>query len=223
MFNENENAETGQMSETKRRIFEAAGEIFADLGYEHTTTRAISERASVNVAAINYHFGGKKNLYLAVLRFFRGRAFEKYPFDPSEFASSPPEERLRVFVRQLLFRLLDEGEGSLIAKLVMRELMQPTSGLDMIVGETATNFFAFLYQTVSEFFPVPPPGMTLNFCCLSVVGQVFQLYLGRQFMRRLLHRENLNREELEAAADHIARFSLYAIRGMAASSEGEGT
>jgi AcrR family transcriptional regulator len=211
------------MSETKRRIVEAAGEIFADLGYEHATIRAISERASVNVAAINYHFGGKKNLYLAVLRFFRGRAFEKYPFDPAEFASSPPEERLRVFVRQLLFRLLDEGEGSLIAKLVMRELMQPTSGLDMIVGETASKFFGFLYQAVSEFFPVRPPGMTLNFCCLSVVGQVFQLYLGRQLMRRLLHRENLNREELEAAADHIARFSLHAIKGMAASSQGEGT
>lgn len=222
MFNEKENNEAGQMSETKRRIIEAAGEIFGDLGYEHTTIRAISKHASVNVAAINYHFGGKRNLYITVLKFFRALAFEKYPFDPADFASSPPEERIRVFVRQLLFRILDEGEGSLFAKLGIRELMRPTSGLDMLVEETATKFFAFLSQAVAELFPTPPPQMTINFCCLSVVGQVFQLYVGRQVMRRLLQKESLNREELEMAADHIARFSLHAIKGMAASSKGEG-
>ena len=73
----------------------------------------------MNVAAINYHFGGKKNLYLAVLKFWRARIFEKYPFDLTDFTTGTPEERFRTFVRTLLFRVLDEGEGSLFAKLLV--------------------------------------------------------------------------------------------------------
>jgi TetR/AcrR family transcriptional regulator, regulator of cefoperazone and chloramphenicol sensitivity len=220
MFDESN--EAGRISGTKRRIIEAAGEIFAHSGYEYTTIRAISERASVNVAAINYHFGGKKNLYLTVIKFFRAHTFEKYPFDPADFASRSPEDRLRAFIRQLLFRILDEGDGSLFARVMIHELIQPATGLDMVVEETATQFFAFLSETVARFFPAPPPAMTVNLCCLSVVGQIFQLYVGRHVMHRLLRRDSFTRQEMEMAADHITRFSLYAIRGIAANSEGEG-
>lgn len=220
MFEQMKYDDPDNKSDTQRRIIEAAGEIFADSGYEHTTIRAICNRASVNVAAVNYHFGGKKNLYLAVLKFSRARAFEKYPFDPADFTSETPEERLAAFVRQLLFRMLDEGEGSLFAKLIVRESLQPTSGLDVLVQETVTPFFTFLSGTVAQFFASPPPEMTVNLCCLSIVGQIFQLYLGRHVIRRLLHRERLNRQEIEMVADHITRFSLYAIREIAARSKG---
>jgi TetR/AcrR family transcriptional regulator, regulator of cefoperazone and chloramphenicol sensitivity len=220
-YNEEEN-QVDPKSDTQRRIIDAAGEIFADSGYGHTTVRAICERASVNVAAINYHFGGKKNLYLTVLKYWRARAFEKYPFDPADFSGQPPEERLRAFVRMLLFRVLDEGEGSRFAKLIARELIEPTTGLDVLVDETVRPFFAFLSATVGQFFAAPPPEMTVNLCCLSIAGQIFHLYMGRHVVSRLLHREHLNRREIEQVADHIVRFSLYAIREIAANSQGEG-
>jgi AcrR family transcriptional regulator len=221
MFEEIRKDEIDPKSDTQRRIIEAAGEIFAESGYEHTTIRTICNRASVNVAAINYHFGGKKNLYLAVLKFWRANAFEKYPFDPTDLSTGTPEERLHAFVRTLLFRVLDEGEGSPFARLMARELIQPTSGFDVMVEETMRPYFAFLATTVGQLFATPPPEMTVNLCCLSIVGPVFHLFIGRHAMRRLLHRENLNRQEIELVADHITRFSLYAIREIAANSEGE--
>ena len=208
-------------TETQRRIIEAAGEIFADSGYYHTTVRAICLRARVNVAAINYHFGGKKNLYLAVLAYWRARAFEKYPFDPTDYSTGTPEERLLLFVRTLLLRVLDEGEGSRFAKLMAQEFMRPTSGFDVIVEETVRPLFTFLSTTVRQFFRMPPPDDVVNLCCLSTAGQVLQLYMGRHMMRRLLNRESLNRQEIEKVAEHITRFSLYAIRAIAAKSEGE--
>jgi AcrR family transcriptional regulator len=220
MFEDHKDDEVDPKSDTQRRIVEAAGEIFAESGYEHTTIRAICDRASVNLAAINYHFGGKKNLYLAVLKFWRASAFEKYPFDTTDFSGSP-EDRLRAFVRTLLFRVLDEGEGSPFARLMARELIQPTSGFDVLVEETMRPFFAFLSTTVGQLFAAPPPEMTVNLCCLSIVGPVFHLYMGRQVIRRLLHRESLDKREIELVADHITRFSLYAIREIAAKSEGE--
>jgi TetR/AcrR family transcriptional regulator, regulator of cefoperazone and chloramphenicol sensitivity len=208
-------------SDTQRRIIEAAGEIFADSGYRHTTIRLISDRAKVNVAAINYHFGGKKNLYLAVLKYWRARAFEKYPFDPSDHSTGSPEERLTAFIRVLLFRVLDEGEGSRFARLMTQEFIQPTESLDMIVEETMRPFFAFLSATVRQLLKGERPEQTVVLCCASIVGQVFQFYFGRHVMRRLLNRDSLDREEIEMVADHIARFSLHALEAISAESEGE--
>ena len=79
---------TDVRSDTQRRIIEAAGQIFADSGYKYTTIRAICRQAGVNVAAVNYYFGGKKNLYLAVLKTLRARVVEKHPLDLSDYADA---------------------------------------------------------------------------------------------------------------------------------------
>jgi len=209
-------------TETQVRIIEAAGEIFADSGYNHTTVRAICVRAHVNVAAINYHFGNKKNLYLATLKYWRKKTFEKYPFDPTDFTTGTPEERLGAFVRTFLLRVLDEGEGSRFIRLMTQELIRPTSGLDLMVEETVRPLFTFLSTAVRQFFTDPVSDNTVNLCCLSIAGQVFQLYVGRHMIRRLLNRESLNRQEIEVVAEHIIAFSTYAIRAIAERCEGEG-
>ena len=53
---------------TKARLLEAAGEEFAEKGFELARVRAICERAGANLAAVNYHFGDKEQLYVEVLR-----------------------------------------------------------------------------------------------------------------------------------------------------------
>ena len=103
-----------------------------------------------------------------------------------------------------------------------QEFIRPTSGFDVIVEETVRPFFTFLTTTVRQLFSTAPPDNVVNLCCLSIAGQVFQLYMGRHVMRRLLNRESLSRQEIEVVAEHITRFSLYAIREIAAENEGEG-
>jgi AcrR family transcriptional regulator len=53
--------------DTSRRILDAAIGMFAADGFEATSTRAIAERAGVNLPAIQYYFGSKEGLHRAAI------------------------------------------------------------------------------------------------------------------------------------------------------------
>jgi AcrR family transcriptional regulator len=52
---------------TKARILDAAEALFMEHGYEATSLRTITTAAGVNLAAANYHFGTKEELFQSVL------------------------------------------------------------------------------------------------------------------------------------------------------------
>lgn len=52
---------------TKNKILDAAEQAFADKGFNGTSLREITSKAEVNLAAVNYHFGSKKELIKAVM------------------------------------------------------------------------------------------------------------------------------------------------------------
>jgi len=54
-------------ADTKTRILDAAELLFMEHGFEATSLRAITAAAGVNLAAVNYHFGSKEELFQAVL------------------------------------------------------------------------------------------------------------------------------------------------------------
>jgi AcrR family transcriptional regulator len=51
---------------TRDRILDTSVKLFADKGFAQTSLRAITAEAGVNLAAVNYHFGSKDALILAV-------------------------------------------------------------------------------------------------------------------------------------------------------------
>ncbi len=48
---------------TRLHILETAGRLFAAQGFAESTSKEICTRAGTNMAAINYHFGGRDGLY----------------------------------------------------------------------------------------------------------------------------------------------------------------
>jgi len=53
--------------DTRERVLEAAMNVFAERGFAGTSTREVCARASVNSAALNYHWGSKDRLWTAVV------------------------------------------------------------------------------------------------------------------------------------------------------------
>ena len=54
-------------ADTKTRILDAAELLFMEHGFEATSLRSLTSAAGVNLAAVNYHFGSKEELFQAVL------------------------------------------------------------------------------------------------------------------------------------------------------------
>src|SRR5690349_7711707 len=54
-------------ADTKTRILDAAEQLFMEHGFEATSLRSLTAAAGVNLAAVNYHFGSKEELFQAVL------------------------------------------------------------------------------------------------------------------------------------------------------------
>ncbi|MCC6794377.1 MAG: TetR/AcrR family transcriptional regulator [Candidatus Hydrogenedentes bacterium] len=62
------NKKSRQVKQTaQRKLLRAAADAFAAQGYDAASTRAIADRAGVNIALIAYHFGGKDGLFDAVI------------------------------------------------------------------------------------------------------------------------------------------------------------
>ncbi|MHA7878244.1 MAG: TetR/AcrR family transcriptional regulator [Saccharospirillum sp.] len=57
-------------ADTVTRILDSAEQLFAEKGFSETSLRMITTRAKVNLAAVNYHFGSKKDLIQAVFARF---------------------------------------------------------------------------------------------------------------------------------------------------------
>src|SRR4051794_1553668 len=53
---------------TEQRILEAARKLFADLGFERTTIRAVAKAAEVDPALVMQYFGSKQDLFSEAVR-----------------------------------------------------------------------------------------------------------------------------------------------------------
>lgn len=53
---------------TRDRLLDEAEDLFAQRGFHAVSVREITKAAQSNLAAVNYHFGNKQNLYLEVFR-----------------------------------------------------------------------------------------------------------------------------------------------------------
>lgn len=54
-------------SSTRTKVLESAFRLFGRYGFEGTSVRDIASASNVNIAAVNYHFGSKENLFWQVM------------------------------------------------------------------------------------------------------------------------------------------------------------
>lgn len=201
---------------TRQRLLDAAGEVFADLGFRSATVRAICQRAGANGAAVNYHFGDKEGLYSEVVRYAHGCAADQHPTgDPAHIAKRKPAEQLRMFVHAFLCRLLDDGRPAWHAKLMAREMVEPSRVLDRLVEESIRPQMQMLVGIVRAVAGSDLPAVIMRRTTSSVVSQCLFYHHARPVIGRLFPDLVFDADETVALADHITAFSLAGIQRVA--------
>jgi TetR/AcrR family transcriptional regulator, regulator of cefoperazone and chloramphenicol sensitivity len=199
------------LSKTRSAIMEAAGKIFAEEGYPKATVRDICQKAGANIAAINYHFGDKKGLYLAVLKHYQEIAFQTYPPDLGIKNNQKPEEKLRVFIRSFLMRIMDDGRPAWFGKLLAREFTQPTWAFDILVEENIRPVFQLLTGIVAEILGKGVKERKIRLCSMSIVGQCLYFRHSLPVISRLFPGEAFGPKQIDVLTEHITLFSLHGL------------
>jgi len=201
-------------AETRQRLLDAAGQVFAEVGYQKATIRDICQRAGANLAAVNYHFRDKEGLYVAVAHYAQNCAAPQGL--PSEIdVNAPPEKLLRMFVGTFLQRAMGRDRVAWYGKLMAREMSEPTGMLDRIIDEEIRPRAAILEGLVTRLIGPGHTQWRIRACMRSVVAQCVYYHLCRPVIERLHPEQKYEPADMEMLADHITAFALHGIRGLA--------
>jgi AcrR family transcriptional regulator len=198
--------------DSREVLLSAAGEIFAETGYESATVKEITERAGVNVAAVSYYFGDKLGLYTEVLRqcLHNGRLAL-----PPDCAVLAPEERLTRYVLSFMLSMVAAGKPGWCGRLMIRELAQPTPALPQVIEEIIRPNFLLLRQLVVDVAARSLDGDQIDLLTHLVHAQCAHWKIARSVFPYLWPELKLDEPEVRRIAAQIASFSIAGIRAAA--------
>lgn len=203
--------------ETRRHLLMAACEVFAKRGFRDATIAEICRQAKANVAAANYHFGGKESLYVESWRFAFEKSLQAYPPDGGVAADAPVQERLRGRILAIMRRIIDPQSHEL--DIFYKEMATPTGLLAGAMQQSIEPIFRDFAAIVRELLGQQADEQPVRLCLMSIRAQCFGplMHERRRKMASpdpLLSGPEWILEDLETLVDHVTRFSLAGIRAV---------
>lgn len=189
---------------TYNRILEAAGELFASAGFAETTNKMIAARAEVDLASINYHFGSRNGVYQAVLVDAHRRFVSVGTLQRLVSTDLPAREKLKRLIEGLVeSAILDRGWH---ATVLSRELLSPTSNLQVLQKTEIPAKLPFVLSILSEIAMIPPDDPALLRCLISVMAPcAMLLVIGPNAFP---FADEIQRMSRAALIDHLYGFAI---------------
>ena len=205
-----------ELDATRQRLLDAAGEVFAGIGYEAATVRHICDKAQANVAAVNYHFRDKMGLYTAVLE--QSLCVARHP-ELREVAEGDSEEAIARIIQTMVRRMMASERGSWHVRIMAHEIARPTEALDRVVAQVIGPNYALMRSVLGQIVGLSPEHDTVRYCAHSVIAQVVHYAHARPVIARLWPEFQVTEERIDQVARHITRFSLAGLRAIAKDQE----
>lgn len=200
--------------ETREKLLQAAGPIFAAKGFKSATVREICAAAKVNLASVNYYFGDKDRLYIETVKRAHQRRVAEAP--QMEFPSNASAaDRLRTFIRILLERMLVSRSRSWETQILMAEILNPTAACKELVEKYFRPQLEILMDVLAPMLPPDLPDYRRQQAAFSVVGQCLYYRVADSVVSNLISdAERQMHFSLEKLADHIVELTLAGIAGL---------
>ena len=201
------------------RLLQVAVEVFAECGFRDATVREICSRANVNVASVNYYFRSKEALYAQALAFAFQETNRLHPQDAALDKNLPAEQRLGLFIKNFLHKLLDDSHLGLHSKLIAREIADPTKALDAVIETAIVPQLVLLEDIIRHIMQAPADKATVDRCLLSIFGQCLMFKHSRSIIDRLHPELVADESAIQGNVEHITQFSLAALTWFAIKNE----
>ena len=167
--------------DTRRRILDTAIEVFAAVGYEAASTRALAERAGVNLPAIPYYFGSKEGLYRAAIEHIIREIDERMApvaerVGAALAGSEPSRKELLALLHEMLdaFVALVVGGAHLESRrlLFVRAEIERTAVLEPLHEIGLRRVFAPCRALIARLLDQPSEDNETVLRTLAILGQV---------------------------------------------------
>lgn len=200
---------------TRAKLIAAAGEVFAEVGFQAATVREICNRAGANVAAVNYHFRDKLGLYTEVLS-ESICANQGAIIREAVTKASTPEEALRLFITGMLTRMYCGDRPAWNVRIMTHEMAQPTPALSHVIDEILRPRYNQLRGIIAQILQLSLDHPTTRLCAHSIIGQVIHYVHARPVISLLWPDLKLNEtKDRQLVANHITDFTLRNLHALA--------
>ncbi|HEY0981493.1 TetR/AcrR family transcriptional regulator [Schlesneria sp.] len=199
---------------TRELLLEVAGQIFAEKGFDRTTSKEITLKAGTNIAAVNYHFGGIEGLYAAVLEEAGILRISSADLRAAVDGQPDAEAKLKAFLRLFIQAMTSPAASSWRLRVLIREFAAPTVTDQSAHNKDLAQKMSVLKGIVSEVTGLPEDHPAVARGCINVLSPCFLLAIcDRPTLKRAYPQFGLQPEDAPALIQHM---TLFALAGLAA-------
>jgi AcrR family transcriptional regulator len=206
--------------DTRTQLLDTGLRLFARQGFDAVSTRQLAQEAGVNIAAIAYHFGGKRELYRAVLTQL---------VNDTDPVVAPAAAKLRAalkaagrdkqmlagvvtgFVSNILRMFIEDHFMEWRGPLVMREYAMPSEDFDILYEGRIRPLHEILTKIVAAASDNPADEERAAVGAHTVMGQILVFGIARVILWRRLGWDGYTPERVQIIEETIVQSVLAAL------------
>ncbi|GAB3102870.1 TetR family transcriptional regulator [Aestuariicella hydrocarbonica] len=189
-----------------RQIIAAAEALFAEKGFNGTSTQEIADRAGLPKANVHYYFKTKQDLYTVVLK----DILDAWMHDASIFdISDDPEEVFRQYIKAKMEHSFSRPKGS---KVWAMEIIQGGPVLGKEIKKALVTWDETVTQKIQHWidqgkiYPVQPQSL------LNMIWSSTQYYADYDYQIKALNgNKRLSDSQKQHAIDDVTRLILNGV------------
>ena len=202
---------------TRAQLIEAAGQVFAELGFDGATGQLICERARVHTAAIVYHFDGMVGLYRAVIDEARRRLVTTEALVTAVKAQSEPQQQLEAFLTMVVQAVTSPASQTWAGRLFAREFVTPSTVMSRAQDRDLALRVRLLKSMISALTGMPHDDPRVARSCISTMAPcVMLLLVNRRKLKQVFPEMKVDSNSAPQIARHLVDFALAGLAAIAA-------
>jgi AcrR family transcriptional regulator len=195
---------------TRDGLVKAAIAVFSAKGFEGGSVREITQAATANQAAINYHFGGKEGLYREVLKASVQAFAELSPLDGDRLAAMDGPQAVEAFIRTQLTALNRRDQLGRFLRIFTWETLSRSQVFTDFLAKEKLPIFAIAELVVRKFLPAETEPVDLWIAIFWLLSQI-ETFIRPERLERPPYNLKIDQKLIDRLGDRLSGMTVAAL------------